>query len=158
MLLTPASADVFHRALVQGTDTPDGFEQREPIGGMNDIKVIADAERGNLYYRDMGDRTSFGSDGAHANGQAEGHVEALDQRPNGPDGHASGHPNGTIDIGEDVETHEAEDAGPTEDYVPMFASLAHTPQQLAEIQRMREGAMKAKQRDAAGRAASTPGV
>lgn len=159
MLLTPAPADVFHGALVQGTDTPDAFDQqqREGMSGITDIKVIADGERGNLYYREMGDRSSFSSDSAHANGQ-NGHS-------NGANGHANGHSHDADHVSlndeDEEELVDADAAGDSrlkEDYVPMFASLAHTPQQLAEIQRMREGAIKAKQREAAGRAPVTPGA
>lgn len=138
MLLTPASADVFHRALLNGTDTPDEFSMTNNPD-MTGIKIIHDGERGNLYYtvpESRRDSEHGGSDNASAyepESKLNGHK----------------HTNGDSDGANTNENGAVSDDGKKEDYVPMFASLAHTPQQIAEIQRMREEALKAREKQSA---------
>lgn len=128
VLLTPASAEVFHRALVRGTDTPEDFSRRDSIqDGLNGIKVIPDVDRGNLYYTSS--QSLAGSEGEGGSDNAS----AYEPREEKTNGHQNGQSNG-----------EGEKTQIDEEFVPVFASLAHTPQQLAEIQRMTNQAMKAR--------------
>ena len=93
VLITPATAEVFHR---NGMHTPDS---PAPPLNTNGIKVIIDGDQGNLYFRED-QEISDGSAGEFK-GDKKISVE------------------------------------------PVFASLAHTPEQLREIARMRENAAKA---------------
>jgi len=98
ILVTPATADPFHR---NGTHT---FDSPALAPHLNGIKVVIDNEQGNLYFRD-------------------------DQSP-------SREPSPLFEgekIGEEKREYSE----------PVFASLAHTPEQLREIARMREDAVRA---------------
>ena len=127
MLLTPASADLFHRALIQGAETPDEFQRDISHIDLRQIKVVSDAEDG-----------CFPSDGPAQPG-SEGDVASDNASAYEPDDKE----NATLANGHEVEGHGVEVA--KEDYVPMFASIAHTPQQVREIHQMRERVIKARE-------------
>ena len=98
VIITPANADLFHR---NGTHTP--------APDLNGIRVVVDAERGNLYFQDAPPRKED--------------QEAEDG-----------------DDAEDADDREViKRAGQVE---PVFASLAHTPEQVREIARMRRETMR----------------
>lgn len=133
VLLTPASAEVYHRALVQGTDTPEEFARRDSLqDGLSGIKLVPDIARGNIYYTSSLAGSEAGEGGSD-------NASAYEPREEGTI------LNGNTDRPGDGQSTEGKEIPKiSADFVPMFASLAHTPQQLAEIQRMTKEAMQAR--------------
>ena len=149
MLLTPASADLFRRVMSNGSDngavprlagSSSNGGSSSDLSSLNGIKVISDGERGNVYYTDNGDAT------LKFNGKALRVPAPLMEATNGDVEHGAN--------GEGEEEGNGED----KEYTPMFASLAHTPAQLAEFKRMREDALKNKRPRAASRSTSANDV
>ena len=142
MILTPASTQMFHRPLVSGSDTPDEFcmsNEALPLVAVEG-KEVPEPEGGDgIYFQqrrlsesNAHNHSTSGMEGEWAGGQEMDLETGSD----------------TAKFGVRIETMSLADAvmggaiksGSEErdDYMPLFASLAHTPQQVAEIQRLRE--------------------
>ena len=137
MLLTPASPDLFHCALsINGSQTPEiaflssgGGSRCDLSVPLQSIEVMHDGEKGNVYYHSApaSEIGEGGSDG----------VSALDTDMST---RSAAYREKSTENGSD------ENGDSKVEYTPMFASLAHTPQQLVEIQRMREDALRAREK------------
>ncbi|KAL7420378.1 hypothetical protein Q5752_005348 [Cryptotrichosporon argae] len=102
--------------------------------GDKPIRCVPDADGGNVYMADDVGAQDDAHD-EHANGVAalNGHAEEL-KAALGRDGEINGAAT-TVDAIVDADANNSGDDGE-----PVFASLAHGPEQLAEIKRMRERA------------------
>jgi hypothetical protein len=117
MLLTPANADVYHGQVNGGQ--VEGDEVGTGKGGLVDGQI-----RGS----DQGSEDGSGY-------KPSREVEIVRENHQSSTNLREGKPSPTND---QVEVNGQED------YVPMFASLAHTPEQIAEMKRMRDEVVRRK--------------
>lgn len=155
MLLTPASAsgtDLFHQMERNGSrgslypemgrngSTDDHGQSTVQRSPQNRIKVVHPDENDHSYYE--GDEHGLDGQDEVENGR-EVDVKAGDQHE---DCQANGQNHSAmIQTSEIVVPAGSRSSSRQEEaYMPMFASLAHTPAQVAEIRKMKEAAMKAR--------------
>lgn len=153
-IITPAELDTLHRQ--PGSSTPDSVGRivlngmtnghdllfdpsqitEHGSAGMKGIRMMVDPEgRGNIYFRD-GEEADF----------AEGrfvldHLENGEGQPNGVGVSAEDQADGSQEAGpagleKMTGNEEEEEEALAKTYIPVFASLAHTPEQVDEIRRM----------------------
>jgi hypothetical protein len=147
------------RAEGQGRDKEGGLlsgaARPASVQGMKGIRVVSDGEGGNVYFREEAGAEGEEVDKADAK---VGQVMNGDARVNGTlAGNGSGVEGDAQGVVEEEEMEEEVEEGG--EFEPMFASLAHTDAQKAEIARMREETVR-RQEIRRGRSvsASGPGV